>query len=1320
MIQNQRTVLVVDDSPEDCELYRRYLLRDEEYHYTFLTAHLGEEGLDLWQRHQPDAVLLDYRLPDLDGLEFLAALRDAGGPYLPVIMVTGQGNEAIAVQSIKAGAQEYLVKGQITPESLHLAVNEVIEKVQLRTELHQRIERERLIARITQQIYCFLDLNTILQTTVDEVRQILQTDRVFLYRFRPDFSGVIAVEAVGDGWTSILEAQIEDHYFVETYGEDYCQGRIQAVTDIHAAGLTQCHIDLLAKFEIRANLAVPVLQDNALWGLLVLNQCSGPRQWQASEIELAQQLASQVGIALHQAELYQQSQRELAERRQAEIALKESEARLRQLTENIDAVFWIKDFPSRQVTYISPAYERLWKLNPQDVYADRQNWVDLIHPEDLVGTEQAFQSQAVTGKFDHEYRIVLPDGQIRWVHDRCFPFKNEAGEIERFTGIAEDITDRKRRELNEQFLNQLDLRLRQLSDAQVMVEETISSLGQYLETNRCTLGKVDVQQNLFVAERSWCQDVLSLVGMRLPVSEFATPDLQAVFMAGQPLVVHDVQTDARIVALAGQYERLQARAFVSVPYNYQGHWVAVLIVSSKAPRVWREDEVELLQETIARVWSMLEQTRATQALRESEERFQMALEGFGGGLWIWDLTTNKEYWNPRWLEILGYEVGELPPAFGTWEQLIHPDDKVPVMELLHTHLQDDSVPYRFEYRMLAKSGEWKWLASYGKVVVRDDQGNPLRMAGIHQDISDRKQAEYERERLLLRKQQYAERLRSLTQAALSINSAATIDDVVNIVIDQAHRIVSCHQAMVSLSIAPGGTQSIMATYLSDKYAQWQTSNEELNSFGAYAFSYELNRPMRLTQAQLEAHPRWQAYSQGTANPLPMRGWLVAPLVGPNGRNLGLIQLSDRHSGEFTEEDEAFLVQLAQLASVAIENIRLYEAEQKARAAAERANRIKDEFLAILSHELRSPLNPILGWTTLLQTRKLNEEKTTEALAIIARNAKVQTQLIDDLLDVAKILRGKLSLQLAPVNLVTVIDFAIDIVKTTAAAKSIQIQTELSNVGYVSGDSARLQQIVWNLMSNAIKFTPDSGRINIRLEQINNQAQITVIDTGKGIAADFLPHIFESFRQEDVSTTRKYGGLGLGLAIVRQLVEAHGGTISASSPGEGQGATFTVQIPLLSSDLAVHPFEGLSEQTPDLEGMRILAVDDDPDSRELLAALLTQYGAEALAVSCAAEVLASLESFKPDLLISDIGMPDVDGYSLIQQIRMLSADQGGQVPAIALTAYARIEDQQRALESGFQHHVAKPLEPTRLIQAVAAVVRGGQTSMSFSASTSSKN
>ncbi|HEY9694937.1 MAG TPA: ATP-binding protein [Oculatellaceae cyanobacterium] len=392
-----------------------------------------------------------------------------------------------------------------------------------------------------------------------------------------------------------------------------------------------------------------------------------------------------------------------------------------------------------------------------------------------------------------------------------------------------------------------------------------------------------------------------------------------------------------------------------------------------------------------------------------------------------------------------------------------------------------------------------------------------------------------------------------------------------------------------------------------------------------------------------------------------------------------------------------------------ERDRLLQLEQAAREEAETANRVKDEFLAVLSHELRSPLNPILGWTKLLQSRKFDEQFTKRALETIERNAKLQTELIEDLLDVSRILRGKMALNIAPVNLVTTIQSAIETVRLSAEAKQIQIQTLFTaHVGQVMGDSVRLQQIVWNLLSNAIKFTPSGGKVEICLEQVGMNIQMQVKDTGKGINPEFLPYVFEYFRQEDGKTTRKFGGLGLGLAIVRYLTELHGGTVQAESLGEEMGATFTVTLPLLKQENV----EIINNQVPlsltldtsPLAGVKILVVDDEPDMRELMLTILESSGAEVRISASAAEALAEIDSFNPNMLISDIGMPEMDGYMLMRQVRQRYLQAGGNVIAIALTAYAGELDQQQALAAGFQRHIAKPIDPVELVQIISNMLK----------------
>lgn len=398
-----------------------------------------------------------------------------------------------------------------------------------------------------------------------------------------------------------------------------------------------------------------------------------------------------------------------------------------------------------------------------------------------------------------------------------------------------------------------------------------------------------------------------------------------------------------------------------------------------------------------------------------------------------------------------------------------------------------------------------------------------------------------------------------------------------------------------------------------------------------------------------------------------------------------------------------------------ERDRALASEQAARAAAETSNRLKDEFLAVISHELRSPLNAMLGWVQMLRAGRLNETMTAKALETIERNARAQTQLIEDLLDVSRIITGKIRLNVRTCELVPIIEAAIDTVRLAADAKEIRLQPVLDPLaGPVSGDSERLQQVIWNLLSNAIKFTPKKGRVQIRLERINSHVEITVSDTGIGISPDFQPHVFERFRQEDSSTTRSYNGLGLGLAIVRHLVELHGGTVAVASPGEGQGTTFIVKLPLMpvvrlqTTDVErVHPTisSGVPfDNLPTLEGVRVLVVDDEADTRDLITTVLAECGAEVKAVESAAKVLEAISQWQPDILVSDIGMPEEDGYSLLRKVRALESKRERQIPAVALTAYARVEDRIQALSAGFGQHVTKPVEPAELVAVIANLAK----------------
>ena len=393
--------------------------------------------------------------------------------------------------------------------------------------------------------------------------------------------------------------------------------------------------------------------------------------------------------------------------------------------------------------------------------------------------------------------------------------------------------------------------------------------------------------------------------------------------------------------------------------------------------------------------------------------------------------------------------------------------------------------------------------------------------------------------------------------------------------------------------------------------------------------------------------------------------------------------------------------------------RLLSNEKQARSEAERANRLKDEFLATISHELRNPLNAIMGWAHMLRLGKLTPANVERAVETIYRNAKSQSQLVADLLDVSRIISGKLRLDVRTVDLIYIVNAAIDSIRPAADAKGIRLQTILDPAtGPISGDADRLQQIVWNLLTNAVKFTPKGGSIEVKVQRLDSHVDVVVSDSGMGIRKEFLPHVFDRFRQADASTTRIHGGLGLGLSIVHQLVDLHGGTASVQSEGEGKGATFTISLPFAgvvsNQDDAepAHPAHGHEmvtlEGLPSLEGLKVLVVDDEADTRELIREVLKECGSEVITSGSVEEALVALEEHKPDILISDLGMPDEDGYSLISKIRALPSDRGGHIPAAALTAYARAEDRMRVLRSGFQFHLPKPIDSAELVTVVASL------------------
>ncbi|HEY9700235.1 MAG TPA: ATP-binding protein [Trichocoleus sp.] len=680
-----------------------------------------------------------------------------------------------------------------------------------------------------------------------------------------------------------------------------------------------------------------------------------------------------------------------------------------------------------------------------------------------------------------------------------------------------------------------------------------------------------------------------------------------------------------------------------------------------------------------------ERRHTAEILREREERFRQLAENIHEVFWIADpQQAQMLYISPAYETIWGRSCQSLYEHPETWLSTVHPDDRKRLKRAVG-RIRSGEHQLNEEYRIIRPDGEFRWIWARTSP-VQNEAGQVYRIVGIAEDITDRKRVDQEREDLLKREQ-------------------AAMLEIANLNRDLQDRV---NELQTLFEVIPIGI--LMTNDPEFKHIQSNPSFSKILGVSDHNAS--------CTPPEANPRPTYKIFRDGrelSPNETPIR---YAAIHGVNVEGVEvdilrgdgvLFNLYGFASPLFDEQQKprgavgAFL-DITDRKQAEAEREQLLERERIAREQAEAANQIKDEFLAVLSHELRTPLNPILGWTRLLRTGNLNQEKTELALETIDRNAKLQTQLIEDLLDISRILQGKLTLNASPVDLTVAIEAAKETIRLAAEAKSIQIQTELqSTPRQVMGDPNRLQQVIWNLLSNAVKFTPAGGQVKVTLQYVGTQAQIQVIDTGKGITPDFLPYVFDTFRQADGTTTRKFGGLGLGLAIVRRIVELHGGIVQAESQGEDRGAAFTVWLPLITETLQINLENRQLSSSLDLEGVQVLVVDDEADTRTLVAFMLEQRGAKVIAVSSAAEGLQQIQQAKPDVILSDIGMPNVDGYSFIQQVRSLKAEQGGTIPAIALTAYAAEFDQKQAFDAGFQMHIAKPMEMDVLMSAIKQLV-----------------
>jgi PAS domain S-box-containing protein len=740
------------------------------------------------------------------------------------------------------------------------------------------------------------------------------------------------------------------------------------------------------------------------------------------------------------------------------------------------------------------------------------------------------------------------------------------------------------------------------------------------------------------------------------------------------------------------------------------------LLSQEMHRARRRAELNAL--TAQQRQAELEEQIAERKRAEDAIRFQAHLldtveqaviaTDLNGGIIYWNRFAEKLYGWPT-VEILGRNIVDITPSESSHEHAAGI-----MSELRQGH------SWSGEMVVQRKDGS-SFPALITDTPIYDEEGKMVGIVGVSIDITARKATE---EALRAAEQhaitEYENLLQRLTPLAQALGTARDLRTIFRALLDFTRASMPCIGIFIALyddkrkvrtaAYGWGDGEEVDVTNLPPMPISTDGPNSRAVKTGEIIITDDY-------LAATRGHP---SVKVGVDNGLLPQSSICAPLA-VMGRIVGTIEVQSYELAAYTKEHVTAVRMAANLAAVAIESVRLFELESSARASAEASNRLKDEFLATLSHELRTPLTAVLGWLSLLRSGKLDEETRVKALETIERNANAQAQLIDDILDVSRVITGKLRLDVRPFDLEQVIDAAIASVHPAADAKQIRIETIIDREASITwGDATRLQQVIWNLLSNAVKFTPKEGRIAVRLARVNSHTRIEVSDTGQGINPEFLPFVFDRFRQADSTSTRTHSGLGLGLAIVRHLVEMHGGSVHAESEGQGRGATFTLDLPVRAmrpeEEREVVAYKAVDEAgaerdgQPQLEGIKVLVVDNEADARDMVRQALEQCGAEVSTASSTAEALAALEESRPDVLVSDIGMPGDDGYDLIRRVRAMEEGRGLALPAVALTAYVGEEDRRQALSAGFHEHLAKPVELARLTSLIAGLVRpnGGQS------------
>lgn len=987
---------------------------------------------------------------------------------------------------------------------------------------------------------------------------------------------------------------------------------------------------------------------------------------------------------------------------------RESELRL-----IIDAIPGLVAYMSKDETYrqVNHAYEE-WFGRPA---------AELIgkHISDALGS-QAYEilrphvAAALSGqRVSFESEVPYASGGARWVQGQYIPDRDAEGNVQGYVSLVLDVTDAKRAEerlAEESRVNEMLYRVGTAIVQDLDLETVFARLTDEA-TALCRAQFGAFFYNVDDPERGRYM-LYTLAGVpREKFAGFPMPRNTEVFaptFAGDRVVrSDDITTDPRYGKSAPYHGmpagHLPVRSYLAVPVvSRTGEVHGGLFFGHEHTAVFTERDERMIVAVAAQAAVAIDNARLHAATITAEQQYRALAESSPQLVWTTTPDGGVEYCNPQFLGYVGLSLEQMQRE-SLWHVLVHVEDVSRATDAW-TKALSTGEPYEVEYRFRrASDGSYRWFLARG-ACVRDGEGRIVRWVGSCTDIDDHKRSE--------------ETHRFLAEAgallAASLDHRQTLPALARLAVP--HMADWCSIQLLDSKgdlerVAVAHTDPYRIDLVREIEQQYPAGENDaarrIVSTGISECVHEITDDMLAASARDPHHLE-------LIRQLGLRSWMTVP-IKLDKRTIGVISLASSESGRlFERRDIDIAEELGRRVGTTIDNARLFEMTQDARRRAEEASRAKDELLGVTSHELRTPLSAILGWARMLRSGHLSDDKRERALDTIERNAKIQVQLVEDLLDFNRVITGKLRLALAPLEPAEVVEAAVDVVRPAADAKNVRLQVLLDpDAGTLNGDAERLQQVVWNLLSNAVKFTPKGGRVYVRMQREDSHVEIVVADTGAGIAPAFLPHVFQPFRQQDATVTRAHGGLGLGLAIVKHLVELHGGSIEARSDGDGKGATFIVRLPVspLRSTEVPSPAKVIAQRgethaalqcPPELDGLHVLVCEDEPDARELLESILSACRAKVTLTRSVAEALDRFSAAIPDVIVSDIGMPDASGYELIRRIRAMPAEKGGRVPAVALTAYASMSDRTRALMEGFQNHVAKPTEPQELIAAVAAL------------------